>query len=138
MTFLKRLQRTAMAALLALLALAASLASVSAIVAALAETAVLGVGDSFTIVFAYTFFIGIIPVLCLGTPSYAWLWHKGWASWATAALLGMALGAPMFFADREFGILATLGGIAVAVATHAICRAGANNSFKPTPLCGSA
>ena len=138
MTFLQKLARAVMAAFLALLALATALASLSALNATLAETAVLGVGGSFRIVFAYTLIIGIVPALCLGAPSYAWLWHKGRASWASAAVLGLGFGAPFFFVAAELGVWTAACGAAVAVATHAICRAGANNSFKPTPRRGAA
>ena len=127
-----------MAAFLALLALAATLGSVSALGAAFYENAVLGVGSSFTIVFTYTLIIGAIPALFLGAPSYAWLWHKGRASWATATFLGVALGAPLFLVAVDLGVWATAGGATVAIATHAICRAGANNSFKPNPQRGGA
>jgi len=48
----------------------------------------------------------------------------------------MTLGSPLFFVAGELGMWATVSGAAVAIATHAICRAGANNSFKPTPLRG--
>jgi hypothetical protein len=138
MTFLQRLARAVMAASLTLLTLAATLGGLSAVIAALAEAPVLGVGGSFSIVFAYTLLIGAVPALCLGAPSYAWLWHKGHASWATAALLGAALGSPFLFVAVELGVWSAVAGVVVASATHAICRAGANNSFKPRPLRGSA
>ena len=138
MNFLQRLIRTAMAALLALLILATALAGVSALIAALAENSVLGAGDSFFVVFAYTLMIGVIPALCVGVPIYAWLWHKGRASWTTATVVGVTLGLPLLFAAVELGVVATAAGAGVAMATHAICRAGANYSFKPRPLRGSA
>ena len=127
-----------MAAFLALLAFAVLLASVSAVITALSESAILGVVRSFFIVFAYTLIFGIIPALFIGAPSYAWLWHKGYASWITATCLGVALCAPFFLVGKEFGVWAIAGGSAVAIATHAVCRVGANYSFKPRPLRGSA
>ena len=136
MNYLQRLARSVMAASLTLLTLGACLASLSAMIAALAETAVLGVADSFTIVFAYTLLIGAIPALCLGAPIYALLWHKGHASWATAAVVGAVSGCPLFFVAVELGFWAAVAGAVVAIATHAICRTGANNSFKPSPLRG--
>lgn len=121
-----------MAAFLALIVLAAILASASAVGAALAKSAVLGVRGSFTLVFGYTLVLGFVPAICFGAPSYAWLWQKGRASWTTATLLGVTFGIPFFFIAGELGIWATAGGAAVAIATHTICRAGANNSFKPS------
>ena len=138
MTFLQRLIRAVMAAFLALIVLAATLASVSVVGAALSEGAVLGVGDSFTVVFGFTLLLGAIPAICLGAPIYAWLWQKGRASWTTSTLLGVTLGIPFFFIADELGVWAAAAGAAVAITTHAICRAGANNSFKPSPHQGGA
>lgn len=137
MTFLQRLTRAYMAAFLALLAVATVLGGVSALNAALAETSVLGVGDSFTIVFSVALAFGAVPAFFLGAPGYAWLWHTVRASWLTATGLGVALGVPWFFADLELGGLATAAGAGVALTTHAICRGGAYSSFRLTPPRGA-
>ena len=133
MTYLQRLARTEMATFLALLFLAGGVGSVSALVSGFAETAAVGAGDSFGIVFAGTLAFGAVPALLIGAPGYAWMWHVGRASWLTAVVLGAALGAPWFIVAGELGAWATAAGAFVAIITHAVCRMGANQSFKPTP-----
>lgn len=124
MSFLQRLTRTYLAAFLALLMLAALLGGASALTTGMAGSAVVGIKDSFFVVFLGTLLFGAAPALIIGVPSYAWLWHKSKASWKTALSLGAALGVPWLLADLALGALAMAAGAAVALATHAICRGG--------------
>jgi hypothetical protein len=90
--------------------------------------------------FLGTIVFGIFPVVFLGAPIYVWLSRRGWATWATAAGLGLWPGLGLAFLSLELGLFGGVCGLVVSGITHAICRrwVGPNNSFKPKPLRGSA
>ena len=138
MTLLRRLARTELAALAALVAVASLVAGFSAVQAWLAPSAVLGIAGSAAVVFGYILIIGSIPALAFGAPVYAFLWHRGKASWAKALILGLLPGFALLFVATDLGLWSLACGAIVAAATHAVCGAGSNNSFKPTPLRGAA
>ena len=137
MTFMRRLVKAELAALAALVAVAVCVAGYSAIQAWLAPSAALGVAGSAAIVFVYIIAIGFIPALAFGAPLYAWLWQRGKASWATTLALGLLPGFALLFIDKELGLWSLACGGIVALATHAVCGAGSNNSFNPMPLRGT-
>ena len=138
MTFLRRLAKTELAALAALLAVAILVAGFSAVRAWLAPSAVLGIAGTAAIVFSYILIIGSIPAFAFGAPVYALLWHRGKVSWVTALAIGLLPGLALLFAATELGLWSLACGAIVALATHAACGAGSNNSFKPMPLRGTA
>ena len=134
MTFLRRLAKTELAALAALVAVAILLAGFSAVQAWLAPSAVLGIAGSAAIVFGYILIIGSIPAFAFGAPVYALLWHRGKVSWVTALAIGLLPGLALLFVAKDLGLWSLACGATVALATHAACGAGSNNSFKPNLL----
>ena len=138
MTFLRRLAKTELAAHAALVAVAILVAGFSAVQAWLAPSAVFGIAGSAAIVFGYILFIGSIPAAVFGAPMYALLWQRGKASWVAALAIGLLPGLALLFVAKDLGLWSLACGAVVALATHAACGAGSNNSFKPKPLRGSA
>ena len=134
MTFLRRLSKTELAAFAALVAVAILLAGFSAVQAWLGPSAVLGIAGSAAIVFGYILIIGSIPAFAFGAPVYALLWHRGKVSWATALAIGLLPGLALLFVAKDLGLWSLACGAIVALATHAVCGAGSNNSFKPNLL----
>ncbi|RYE66977.1 MAG: hypothetical protein EOO81_10935 [Oxalobacteraceae bacterium] len=82
--------------------------------------------------------IGVVPVCLYGAPLYAWARTRGYASILTAVAIGSLPGLVLFAINRDTVVL--LFGSLVGLCTHAFVRRqmGANNSFKPNPLRGSA
>ncbi len=89
-------------------------------------------------VFGYTLVIGCVPVMVFGAPLYAWLLSIGKASWVAALAIGLVPGLVLFLVASDLALWSMACGVLVALATHAICGLGSNNSFKPKPLRGSA
>ena len=91
-------------------------------------------------------FIGLLPALLYGAPIYAWLSYKDHANTLSAILIGAVPGVAMLPFEPSFSLFVLLFGVCVSLATHLLVRnrlaglrhLGANNSFKPRPLRGSA
>jgi hypothetical protein len=139
------LQRIVLTELVALLSLAFSAALTGIFWAAQShpEAEMSNVIESAFLYFFATFLFGFIPVTFYGAPAYAWLSHRGMATWWSALLLGAFPGVVLFFSVDNFGWLGGLSlvcGVAVAGLTHLawVRWVSPNNSFKPNPLRGSA
>ena len=80
-----------------------------------------------------------LPALLVGAPAYSCLAQSGWARRWSAALLGAAAAA---LVGSPFGwpaaALCSFYGTCIAYFLHLAYQSGANNSFKPKPLRGSA
>ena len=138
MTFRRQLAKTELVALATLFGVAASLAVFFAIRTAASPGDLFSPLGAAVAVGGYTLMIGFAPVALFGAPLYAWLRSIGRASWGAALCIGLAPGLILFFVASDLGSWATGCGAVVALVTHAICRLGPNNSFKPNPLRGSA
>jgi hypothetical protein len=88
--------------------------------------------------FLLFFAFGFLPVLFYGVPVYLYLLRHGWAKWWSALLVGMLPGVAALPMELSLGSYALAAGSAVSLLTHATIARGANNSFKPNPLRGSA
>ena len=137
MTFLQHLAKTEAVAIAALLVVAAALAVLFAVRAASPADILSPIGAAL-VVFAYTMAIGCVPVAVFGAPLYAWLLFHGRSSWAAAIAIGLLPGLVLLLVAIDLGLWSMGCGAAVALATHAVCRPGPNQSFKPNPLRGSA
>jgi hypothetical protein len=133
MSFLKQLAKAELVAIAALVIAGAALAGLSAWQASLSTDSLLGVGGSARMVFLYTLIIGCLPVALFGAPLYSVLRHLHKVSWPRAVAIGIVPGAVLSLIDLELGFLGVLCGAFISSATHAICGAGPNQSFKPTP-----
>lgn len=85
--------------------------------------------DGAWLVFAYTIAIGVLPVIFYGAPIYAFLRHRGLASWLAVALIGIAPGVVMFLVgarDLKSDLTGwfVICGIGVAVLTHLLSSHG--------------
>ena len=86
--------------------------------------------------------LGAIPAFVYGAPLYAFAHIKGRASYISALVIGAVPGLVLLLAKQDALLLAY--GAVVAVCTHffaqrsTLTSLGANNSFKPKPLRGSA
>ena len=81
---------------------------------------------------------GAIPAFAYGAPLYALARLRGRASILVALAIGLLPGVVFLITHR--GSVVLLFGAVVGVCVHAFARRqmGANNSFKPKPLRGSA
>jgi hypothetical protein len=69
-----------------------------------------------------------------GLPAYAWLVHRGWASYLTAALAALAIALPALALDPAWALLVAVYGICIALATHGIHSARpAIRAASPVP-----
>ena len=132
MTFISVLARTNAIALAALLAVALALAAMSAAFPWLSPSSALGVTGSARVVFLAVLLLGAPLVIGFGAPLYALFWHRGSASWLTAAVLGCLPGLIALGFDLEIGAVALVCGSVVAFSTHAFWSAGPNYSLKRT------
>ena len=89
--------------------------------------------------------IGVLPALLYGAPAYALSVYIGRPSYLMSAGIGGLPGVLLFAFDSDYGLLLLLFSVPTAVITHFLAKRsaplqelGANNSFKPRPLRGSA
>lgn len=122
MRFRQRLARTELVALLSLALVAGAMAAYSAIPSAVAASSVLTPAGSAHVVFLGTVVFGFVPVVLLGAPAYAWLSHRGLASWWAVLALAAWPSAVAVFLDMELAVLSSICGIAIAGITHLACR----------------
>ena len=73
------------------------------------------------LVFGYTLIIGFLPVVLFGAPLYALLLSTGRASFLAAVGIGIAPGLGLYFVAWDLGAMAAIGGVFVALCTHAAC-----------------
>ncbi|QNP40187.1 hypothetical protein [Lysobacter solisilvae (ex Woo and Kim 2020)] len=91
-------------------------------------------------------FIGILPSFLYGAPFYALLSKHKVANGLTASLIGVTPGLLVLPFEPNIAVLVLLFGGCVSLTTHLFAKrrlaqlagTGANNSFKPKPLRGSA
>jgi hypothetical protein len=86
----------------------------------------------------YFFAFGLVPILIFGAPTYAWLMQRKWATWWSALLVGFLPGTIILPLDLSIAVYALVSGGVISLLTHLVIGRGANNSFKPKPLRGSA
>ena len=132
MKFSRQLAKVELVALASLVVAAVALASFAAIQTSPHPSPFFNVIDSVRVVFLYTLAIGCIPVVVFGAPLYAGLLYRGRASWSAAFAIGAVPGVVLLFFAISLGLWALACGIAVALATHAICASGSNPSSKRT------
>ncbi|WP_166213184.1 hypothetical protein [Cognatiluteimonas telluris] len=125
-------------AIAALLIVAVAFALLSAFRSSATSGDAFSPGGAAMAVFGYTLVIGCVPVMVFGAPLYAWLLSIGKASWVAALAIGLVPGLVLFLVASDLALWSMACGVLVALATHAICGLGSNNSFKPKPLRGSA
>jgi hypothetical protein len=91
-------------------------------------------------------FIGILPSFVYGAPLYALLSKHNVANALTALSIGIIPGLLALPFEPSMAVFVLLFGACIALATHLFAKRrlarlaglGANNSFKPKPLRGSA
>jgi len=118
MEYLRILLRVELHALAALSTCAAAVACWFMLVALLGETGSFRLWETGWNAFAYTFVVGVLPVILFGAPVYALLQAKGRLSWTLVVLLGLAPGVALWFAERTLGAWFIGCGVAVACLTH--------------------
>ena len=111
MSVLQRFARSELVALLSLIAVAGVVAAFSAIAAAFAPSMFNPAGSA-QLGFLGTIYFGVLPVVLLGAPAYAWLSHRRWATWSSVLLLGAWPGVVALFLDKELGLVSLLCGLA--------------------------
>jgi len=124
MKFSRQLAKVELVALASLVVAAIALASFAAIQTALHPSPFFNITDSVKVVFLYTLAIGCFPVVVFGAPLYAALLYSGRASWLAAFAIGAVPGAVLLFFAISLGLWSLACGIAVALATHAVCASG--------------
>jgi hypothetical protein len=134
MTFRQHLAKTEIVAITAFVLVAAAFSALGAFRTSLSPGDALTPAAAAAFIFAYTLMIGSLPVIALGAPIYAWLLTVSKASWATALAIGIAPGLALLLIAYDLGLAAIACGTVVALITHAVCRRGSNNSFKPNML----
>jgi hypothetical protein len=132
MKFSRQLAKVELVAFGALVAAAFALASFAGIQTSLHPSPMFNIIDSVRVVFLYTLVIGCIPVLAFGAPLYATLLYRGRASWSAAFVIGAVPGVILLFFTISLGLWSLACGVAVALATHAVCAPGSNHSSKRT------
>ncbi len=132
MGWLRQLVKVELVALASLAVAAVVLATVAAFQASLHPSSFFTIADSFKVVFGYTIAIGCVPVIVFGAPLYTALLHSEQASWSTAFAIGAFPGVVLLFFSIYLALWSLASGVVVALATHAFCVPGSNQSSKRT------
>jgi len=120
MPYFRVLWRTEVVASLLLLLCAAAIGAYYYFTAGV--NAVLSARGSAEVMFEYTFFIGIWPVVFFGAPIYAFLKQRRQASSYRIVIVGIAPGIVLCFGDLIMGTFGVAVGFVVALGTHFIVR----------------
>ncbi len=132
MEFRRHLGKSVLVALAALTLFAAVGACYFAFEAWRAEDYLFSPARAAIMVFGYTLIIGFLPVALFGAPLYAFLLSKGRASVLAAICIGVAPALGLYFVAWDLGVMSAVGGVFVALCTHAACSIRPNYSLKRT------
>jgi hypothetical protein len=132
MTFRRHLGKSVLVALAALTLFAAVGAGYFAFEAWRTEDYLFTPAGAAVVVFGYTLAFGFLPVVLFGAPLYAFLLSTGRASLLAAIGIGVAPGLGLYFVALDLGVMSAIGGLFVALCTHAACTIRPNNSLKRT------
>ena len=134
-----QIAKTEAVALLALVAAAALVAGYGAYDASVHRGMISAAGSA-RIGFLGTLMFGFLPVTVMGVPTYIWLVNRHYVTWPRVIVASAIPAVFLSLVNLGLGLFALLCGIFIASATHVICKrwVSPNNSFKPTPLRGSA
>jgi hypothetical protein len=117
MTALQRLARTELISLGSLVVVAALVAALLAFLSSIHPSAFVS-REPAQVGFFGTLLLGVIPVGALCAPTYAWLSHRGWATWPAVLLLGAFPGFVWLVVNLQVGLFTLACGLSVALLTH--------------------
>jgi hypothetical protein len=132
MKFPWHLAKVELVALASLVVVAVVLAVYEGIWMSLHPSPEFSVTDSVEVVFGYMLALGGVTVVVFVAPLYSIFLSSGRASWLTAFVVGTIPGAVLLFFSFFFGLVSLACGAVVALATHAVCASGSNQSSKRT------
>jgi hypothetical protein len=86
--------------------------------------------------FIYVVFFGALPVIFYAAPAYAFLSHKGTASWFMVLLIGIVPGAIIFlFSQKSLAVWFMTCGAVIACITHFLSlRCNRKTSAQPNQI----